>query len=239
MKNNILDCHSHMLPMMDDGSSSINESIEMLKDSYNQGVTDVILTSHFYPGDEKIEDFLKRRSESFDLLQSSVKDIDEIPKLYLGAEVAYYFGISSSPKIKECCFEGTNYLLLEMPFEHWDNSVVEDVINLKKKYSFKVIIAHFERFLSYGNKEHIKKLYSNGFILQSNCEFFIRNESRREALRWLKKGYISLLGTDSHNMNKRKPNMKECLEIINAKHSKYLDNIINTSIKIMDELNNN
>ncbi len=225
-----------MLPKMDDGSSSTKESIEMLKESYSQGVTDVVLTSHFYPVDEKIEDFLERRDDSLKHLLSSIKDMDGIPKLHLGAEVAYYYGISSSSKIKECCFKGSNYLLLEMPFERWDNSIVDDVINLKNKYSLNVIIAHFERFLPYKNKKHIKILYQNGFILQSNCEFFIRNETRREAFKWLK--YIGLLGTDSHNMNKRRPNMKECLDLINIKHSEYLNAITDNSNKVLGELDN-
>ena len=236
MMDKILDCHSHMLPMMDDGSSSIKESIQMLKESYNQGVTDVVLTSHFYPGDEKIEDFLNRRHASLDVLLNETKTLDNIPNLYLGAEVAYYYGISNSSSIKECVFNGTNYFLLEMPFEKWDNSVVEDVIQLKKKFHLNVIIAHFERFLSYGNKKHIKRLFDYGFILQSNCEFFIKKETRREALAYLKKGLIGLIGTDSHNMKHRKPNMKECLDIINQKHSKYLDKVLENSNLLINSL---
>ena len=41
----MFDIHTHILPYIDDGSSSLEESIEMIKDSINQGIKDIILTS--------------------------------------------------------------------------------------------------------------------------------------------------------------------------------------------------
>ena len=43
----MIDIHSHLIFNVDDGSRSIDESIEIIKNLYNQGVTDMILTPHY------------------------------------------------------------------------------------------------------------------------------------------------------------------------------------------------
>ena len=64
-KISLFDTHTHILPEMDDGSSSVKESIAMLNCLKEQGVSAVALTPHFYPGRESPEEFLRRRQLSF------------------------------------------------------------------------------------------------------------------------------------------------------------------------------
>ena len=61
----MIDFHSHILPCLDDGSKSVDESIKMLKTLASQGVKKVVATPHFYANDESIEQFLNRRDEAF------------------------------------------------------------------------------------------------------------------------------------------------------------------------------
>lgn len=72
MKGKIVDCHMHIVPGIDDGSTSFKMSIEMLKEAERQGVTDVIATSH----DWMIEDWDKY-VDNFIRLQDLTKTILE------------------------------------------------------------------------------------------------------------------------------------------------------------------
>ena len=43
----MIDIHNHILPNVDDGSKSINMSLNMMKHAFEQGVTEVVNTTHF------------------------------------------------------------------------------------------------------------------------------------------------------------------------------------------------
>ena len=51
----MIDFHTHILPLMDDGSKSIEESIKMLKMLSAQGVKRIVATPHFYANDESVD----------------------------------------------------------------------------------------------------------------------------------------------------------------------------------------
>ncbi len=48
--NQITDMHCHILPGLDDGSKSMEETMEALREASRQGITSVIATPHYYPG---------------------------------------------------------------------------------------------------------------------------------------------------------------------------------------------
>ena len=105
------DFHSHILPAMDDGSRSVDESAEMLNELSGQGISRVIATPHFYANDESVFDFLGRRREAFDKLSTVLTP--DMPQVLLGAEVRYYDGISHLADMKSLCVQGTDLFLLE------------------------------------------------------------------------------------------------------------------------------
>ena len=57
----MVDFHTHILPKMDDGSRSSEESVAMLRMLAEQGIKRVVLTPHYYPEAESPEDCLRRR----------------------------------------------------------------------------------------------------------------------------------------------------------------------------------
>ena len=63
------DFHSHVLPCLDDGSVSVEQSIEMLRAEAEQGITHVIATPHFYAGRTTPERFLEKRERSEAMLR--------------------------------------------------------------------------------------------------------------------------------------------------------------------------
>lgn len=227
-RTNIVDVHSHILPMMDDGSQSVGESLEMLKAGYEQGIDAVIATPHFYGDRERPESFLSRRAASLDALKSVTASYDgPLPNIYIGAEIAYYFGIGSSEALPSLCIEGTRCALIEMPFCAWSRADVEEIYSAMKNYGITPILAHIERFIGYGkNMNYIKELASRDVLLQCNAEFFTDKKTRKKALKFLKGGLVKLIGSDCHNTDDRPQNIGDAINVIREELSDYHINII-------------
>ena len=60
------DFHSHILPGVDDGSKSIEETLKMLELLSDQGVRRVVATPHFYPNHHSVEEFLEKRNSAYE-----------------------------------------------------------------------------------------------------------------------------------------------------------------------------
>ena len=110
----VIDFHTHVLPAVDDGSKSVEQSIEMLASLAEQSANTVVATPHFYANDESVEDFLEKRNRAYEILKSHGRFEQNI---ILGAEVRYYDGISHLQDLKKLRIEGTKLLLIEMPFD--------------------------------------------------------------------------------------------------------------------------
>lgn len=217
----MIDFHTHILPELDDGSSSVSESIELLKMLKAQGVDKVVLTPHFYAYSSSAESFMKLRQDALEnligALRKEVVDID----IYLGCEVLYFEELWRLENLKSYCIEGTKYLLIEMPFSPWADSMIDGIEKIIAK-GYIPVIAHFERYLGYrGNEKKIYKLLSMGALLQMNCDFLNNFFTRRKAVKLIKKGYISALGTDCHNTSERAPKYNTANEYLKKKLSSH------------------
>ena len=220
----MIDWHSHVLPALDDGSRSVDESLALLKMLSEQGVDTVIATPHFYADRESLSSFLERREGSYKILRDALAE--GMPRILLGAEVSYYSGISRLEGLSRLCIEGTDILLLEMPFLKWTESVVREVELMLTSTSYTVVLAHIERYFDMRNGEAIERLLSRGALAQSNAGFFCRKGTRRLALKLLRSGTVSLIGSDTHSVEQRPPRIDEACEIIEKKlGNEYIEKI--------------
>ena len=228
----IIDFHSHILPGIDDGSKNIEMTREMLAESISQKIDVQVATPHFYAYKMTLDDFLKERDEALKKTMAlpEVKDI----QLLVGAEVAFFTGMGRADGLEEVCIEGTNLLLVEMPFAPWNESCIRELERLLDG-GFQPVLAHVERFLDYKHdRKAIKLLNSLPIVRQSNAEFFTDEKDRKRALKMLKKGEIHILGTDCHNMTSRRPDLKEGRRIIrDGLGAEYLGNIDGLSRQLL------
>ena len=208
----MIDWHSHVLPKMDDGSKSIDESVSMLKMQAEQGIKTVVATPHFYANDESVQTFLDRRQASFEKLTNALDE--SLPKVLLGAEVAYYSGISRMENLSSLCIEGTKLLLLEMPFSKWTDHTLNEIYELASQGRFVIILAHIERYLGMQSIEVFEELFEYGVIMQVNASFFCRFSTRRTAVKLLRQGLIRLIGSDAHNLSSRPPKLGDAYRYI-------------------------
>lgn len=204
-----IDFHSHILPKMDDGSSGTKESLAMLKLLADSGVDTVVLTPHFYRQKEDIASFLNRRSAAFERLLEVSGELPSCPRLLLGAEVYFYPSLSSDPDFKALCMEGTDYILLELPFDRFHDNFYSNYAAFMNRCEQKILLAHIERYLSFGNTpEDFRQLLGHGnTVCQMNCDSIATAGmfERKKLLGLLENRIVSVLGTDAHNLSSRPP----------------------------------
>ncbi len=210
----MIDFHSHFLPGMDDGSASVEESVQMLLLSKKQGVDVIVATPHFDAYRDDLSDFLQRRRISLEKIRH---DPSSMPEMICGAEVAYFTGIGKSREMKKLCIGSTQLLLVEMPFHRWSARQVEDVCALTQQGIIPVI-AHIDRYLHTGQLiTYLPALAREGVCFQCNADAFLRSSSARRVAGLLKKGYIHFLGSDCHNMQNRPSRIDEAMQIVEQK----------------------
>lgn len=214
----MLDLHTHILPAMDDGSRDVEETLKMLAAEKDAGVTTIALTPHFYPHREDPERFLRRRARCLEAMQSDEGYQAVRPKrLLVGAEVAYFDGISRVEGIERLCLGDTGAMLVEMPFCTWNDRMLGEIDKLQKTCGIQPILAHVERYLQFQSVRVVEELVEEGVWVQVNASFFQRWQTARKAVKMLDRGLIHFLGTDCHNMQSRRPNMPGALKVIDKK----------------------
>lgn len=228
-----IDFHTHILPKMDDGPKDVVESISMLKEAKNKGIDHIIFTPHFYPDYEYPDVFLNRRAESFLCLKKSLENLDEVPTFSLGTEVAYFKGIGTSSSIKDLSIENSNFVLIEMPyFTKWDDELISDLLNLKHRQGLDIVLAHVNRFIKNGFKKYSEELRNNGVLFQWNGEAFLQ-ENKKESLKYFEKGYVDILGSDTHSLKARPQNLDQTKSILLNENPSLFERVIEISNSIL------
>lgn len=219
--------HSHLLPCIDDGASSINISLQILEASYNQKIRKMVATPHFYPMRTTLSTFLEKREQSIKALLPFYSR-EKHPIVYIGAEVAFFPSFGECEDLKKLTIIGTNTLMVEMPFSQWSDSMINSLIKAKENFDLNIIIAHIERYIDFQKKKTVDTLIKNKIIIQSNAEHFI--ESKKKSLKELKNGFIHILGSDTHNMDTRPQRIEEAKEIIKKElGEEYIELILNNT----------
>ena len=214
----MIDFHSHILPGIDDGSKNVKESIEILREMYKQGITKVVATPHFLARYQSVDEFVLERNKAIETLKEAVAGIEDIPRICAGSETEYYDGIGECEDIDKLCIMGTRLILVEMPFNLWTEAVYRNLKRLQER-GYVPVIAHLERYISYQNEgKCMERLEEMAVQVQCNCSFFTRRITRKKALRFIAGRQINFIGTDSHDMKSRKPQMDKALKIIEKKY---------------------
>ena len=197
----MIDFHTHIIHHIDDGAKTIEESVKMLEEAYINGTDTVVLTSHYYPKDnEHLNTYISRRNRKYQELKDACIG-KEVPRLLLGAEVNVRDKFYSLEKLPELCIEGTDYMLVEMPFVKWNENVIEDLYNLTLR-GVKLIIAHIDRYMKFPEKE-LCLLDELSPVYQVNSEIMCSYFGKKRLLKLLNANRVHVLGSDMHGINRR------------------------------------
>ena len=209
----LVDFHTHILPGVDDGSSSLECSRQMLFMLKRQGVSHAVLTPHFYASYDVPERFFQRRQAAYERLTEAMSP--DFPQVLLGAEVHFFEGISDCDVLDRLAIGDTGHILIEMPGVPWTERMMRELTELKSRHGLTPIIAHVDRYMSPLRSHGIPEMLSQvPALVQVNTNAFLRTSTRRMVLRLLKEGTAHLLGTDCHNIVSRRPDMEKALKVI-------------------------
>ena len=200
----MIDLHSHILPCVDDGSQSVEESIELLRALAAQGVHTVCATPHFEATSDSPTRFLARRDRAYEQLASAVQGLS-LPRVLLGAEVAYFSGIANSQVLQDLRLQQSSLLLVEMPMGVWSDYSVKELIQMACSSEVTPVLAHIERYLSFVNRRTLDELAQHGVLMQLNAPSFARWSLRGRMTRLIRDGYVQFIASDCHNMQSRPP----------------------------------
>lgn len=231
----MIDFHSHFLPKIDDGSQSSETSIQMLEASREYGVETMVATPHFYINKQNADRFLEKRQASYEALKKHIKEQNaDVPNIILGAEVYYFRGISHYDMLDKLKIGDTDCILIEMPFDKWNSKVLDEISELKDMGLIPVI-AHIDRYLGFqSGTDNIDRLVSMDIPIQMNADFVNSFFTKGKAARLVNDGVVRVLGSDCHNMDKRKPNLGECVKTLQKKcGAQAVDDIYEYSKKLL------
>ncbi|MCR5591564.1 MAG: exopolysaccharide biosynthesis protein [Lachnospiraceae bacterium] len=213
------DIHCHVLPKVDDGSRSMEQSLEMLRVMRDEGITQAILTPHYHGGYMQTEiETVRTRFDELNEARLEYYDLSMI-ELYLGSEVYYY------PSVPEWLAEGrvstmagSDYVLLEFGFTMERRMIFEGVSTVVNA-GYLPIIAHVERYEDIiSDMKCVDELISRGAYLQINSEIFSSGFRMKSfAKKLLKSGRVHFLATDAHSTGRRAPRLAEAAGYI-TKH---------------------
>lgn len=216
------DLHTHILPGMDDGARTTEDSLAMLRAQREQGVDTVVLTPHFYRDRERPERFFSRREACFDALTKALNALpreerDSLPRLILGAEVAWRPNLSDWEELPRFCIGNTQNILLELPFSPWNDQMIHQIYDMVGRTGILPVIAHLERYLKIQRPELIRDVMDLGVPVQVSSDIFLHPLTRGVGLKMLKRGQAHLLASDCHNMTSRPPSLAPAFEVVRRK----------------------
>jgi len=211
----MIDIHTHLLPGIDDGSMSVDQTMQIIDEAEKAGFTDIITTSHYI---ENVYDFSKtKRQEMIDALQNIInsKNIN----LYNGAEIYITTNMlellenSTIPTLAD-----SRYVLFELPMSKDEfkkeniRKKTIDLIKVLRENNYIPIIAHPERYEAVKDDPElaIEWVY-RGALLQSNYGSLSEKygfKAKRTVAKLLKANAIHFLGSDNHRENTIYADMK-------------------------------
>ena len=162
------DIHSHIIFNVDDGSKSVEESLELLKMLKSVGFDNVIMTPHYIEGSEYCS-LNREKLEKLAILKEEVKRHHIDINLYLGNEVFINDHIVEGIKEgKIYTLNGSRYLLFELPFH---NQIIglSDIVYEMKVQGLIPILAHPERYSYFQNNyDLVDELKEEGLLFLGN-----------------------------------------------------------------------
>ena len=214
----MIDIHSHILPNIDDGSRSIEETFNLIKEAKNVGFDAIVSTSHYMEGyyETNVPEREVWVNAIYENLQAKNIDVN----LYLGNEIYMTENIIKLlEERKASTINDTSYVLFELPL-NIEPMNLYDVIYEMQQYKLVPILAHPERYTFVQKEpELVYDLVEKGLLMQANYGSIIGQYGKKAEMivrKFFEGNLIHLLGSDVHRQNTIYPKIPQALSEINA-----------------------
>ena len=226
--DHFVDIHAHILPGVDDGSGSMEETIRMLHIALEQNITTIIATPHFAAGEKNAS--VEKLQEVRDKVQAEAEKLDKDFKILLGNELFYSEAVIKSLKAKDALtLAGSRYVLVEFSVRESYESIYLGMGELLRA-GYIPILAHLERYRSLNKREDLlEELIKQGGYLQMNSSSLIGRIFDSEAAynrKLFGRGFVHFIGSDCHDGKFRIPSIKTAAGLLQKKcDEKLMDKI--------------
>ena len=215
----MIDIHTHILPTIDDGPTTMTESLEMCRIAVNDGIKKMIATPHVQNGMYDLD--ANKVLEKIHLLNQLVKQEGLDLVIFPGAEVHLSDRLLDAEILKESSIltinGGRKYILLEFPFQ-WVPSGTEHVIFKLRSMGFTPILPHLERnFKIQRDPVMVRHFAEMGAILQVTAQSITGDfdaAPMKCALWMLKNNLVHVIASDAHSPIARPPILSKAVKVV-------------------------
>jgi len=218
----MIDLHCHLLPGVDDGPDTLEESLALCRIAVADGITHSIVTPHIHPG--RWENTKASIDRDCKALQQALDDHNISLKLGFAGEVRLTDQIMQQVENDEIPFygevDGYKIMLLEFPHGHIVPGS-EKLIDWLLVRKIRPLIAHPER-----NKAVMRDVSKIEPFVEKGCMLQLTGGSllglfgepvEKAAHEILNKGWVDVVASDGHNKGSRRPELSIVYGVI-AKH---------------------
>lgn len=234
----LIDIHNHILPGMDDGSKSMEQSVNMARIAHDEGFRHIIATPHFFV--HRFEHTPEEIKSCFEKLRAEVTR--EVPdmKLHLGCEIMYTSDIAdiiAENRVLSMCDSG--YVLVEFRPGVSIREIKDGIHDISMSGKIP-IIAHIERYQSVMEDVYVVDEFKElGALIQVNAGSItgdLGRKIKKNIKHLMKEELVDFVATDSHSDGHRAPYIEKCVKYISKKiNEDYMEKVlIRNPQKIID-----
>lgn len=236
----MIDMHTHILPNIDDGSKSIEETFNLIKEAKEAGFEAIVSTSHYI--EDYYETNVAERRVWLSAISEKLKEANIDINLYIGNEIYISDNIIGLLEDgKATTINDTSYVLFEMPLNAKPLNLY-DVVYEMLQHKLVPILAHPERYgFIQEEPEIVYDLIQKGVLMQSNYASIIGTYGQKAQIivkKFLECDMIHFLGSDVHRQNTiypKIPNILVELENIIGKEKLYELTTLNPSLVLQNK----
>ncbi len=208
------DIHCHILPQLDEGPLTVEESIKMLHLASDDGISGIVATPHIISGIyDNTKEIIERAIAELKVSANRVE-------IFTGAEIRIGRDLAARIDSRELpLINNNNFILLELPtYVIPPLRELEIIVRGLRNRQISPIFAHPERNVPIMKDLSImEKLIKCGALFQMTAMSVTDSVMRRSALNMIRKGYIHVVASDAHDARKRPPILSAAHKMISRK----------------------
>lgn len=222
-----VDLHTHLVPGVDDGAQSLEDSLRMLNRAFSNGTTVLAATPHVYPGvqkDNEIETLLQARDQ---WVEWAGRECPQV-RVMAGAEIHCTHALSDTlARFKRrLSLNAGDYFLLEFPFDMLFPGL-DELLFILQGDGWIPVIAHPERnAVIQRNPEVLSRLVRAGALTQVNAGSLMGwfgEAARQSAVRLLRSNLVHVVASDAHWPDERPADLSGAFAVLTDLGVEYPD----------------
>lgn len=234
----MIDMHSHIVAQVDDGPSSIEEAMQMVKQAVAEGITGIIATPHAYhPSYHASKSAVEK---GVTVLKQRIEEAGLSIAIYTGQEIRLQDKTVENLERKEALsLAASNYVLVELPSSQVPTFTIPLIQKLMGQ-GFIPIIAHPERNKAIAEKPaRLERLVTNGALAQvtaGSVAGHFGKATQRTAMTLIRSNLVHFYGSDAHNLTTRPFLFSQGLDTLDKSHlHDYVDLFLENNARIVEK----